>query len=124
MCPHCKTEDVFFQAVEPVLITPTIHNWKQLSADAQIPKNQIYFCVDCEKLVKIDLIHKHITPLESDPIFDSTVEKILALAKSPEKRDQFISKNVVDALKSRRFIGIHLLLTGKELVVKIIEQKP
>lgn len=124
ICPHCKYKDGFFQAIEKVTVLPTVSGWKYLPYTSEVPNHHVFICTECEKRVKLDLVHKYITPLESDPVFDEVVEKIMTLAKSPGKRDEFIPQSVIDALKTRRFIGVHRLLTGKELVSLIVEQKP
>lgn len=124
LCPHCNCNDVIFQATNKVEVLPTVSNWKLLPFTSEVPAHQIFICCECSKRVKIDLVHKYVTKMESDPIFDEVVAKIITLAKMPDKQNEFIPSAVIDALKTRRFIGIHRLLTGKELVSKIIEQKP
>lgn len=124
ICPHCQSTTSFFQALEKVEVLPTIIDWKLLPFNSEVPKHHTFICTECEKRVRIDLVHRHITALDSDPIFDETVSKIMELARAPERSNELIPQNVIDALKTRRFIGIHRLLTGRELVSKIIEQKP
>lgn len=122
-CPHCKAVNPFFESLTKVEISPCIQNWKVLSYKLE-EKSLIFVCVECEKRVKIDTLHRQITAMDSDPIFDESITKIIELAKSPERRDSLIPESVIAHLKSKRFLGIHHLLTGRELVAKIIEQKP
>lgn len=122
-CPHCKAVNPFFESLTKVEISPCIQNWKVLSYKLE-ERSLIFVCCECEKRVKIDTLHRQITIVDSDPIFDEVVTKILTLAKSEERKNEVIPQTVVDALKQRRFVGINHLLTGRELVAKIIEQKP
>lgn len=124
ICPHCQSLSPVFEAVDRICFTPVIENWKVDEMASQIPPFSLFTCLECEGRVKIDFRGQHVMKVVTTPIFDEVTTRIMEIARLPEKRDELIPESVVTALKTRNFRGINRLMTGRDALSAIIEQKP
>lgn len=121
-CPHCGIEPAVFQAIEEIAFRPTIENWVFDRPSPASQESKPFYCVECEGLVRIDQKRRIITLIDSTPIFDEVVLRIIEVAK--QKRDELVPIKVVEILRKKNFKKIHRLMSGSDLLSSIYEQKP
>jgi len=121
-CPHCKAENVVFQALDPLEYIPTIDAWKFSSPASTDIEAREFFCLECEERVKIDFRHRYIKKIDSVPIWDERVEKIIANCKL--HKDDSIPANVFDFLKKQNFKRVCRNTPCDKLIGILLEQKP
>lgn len=123
-CPHCNRLEVF-EATEPMLITPSIENWKADRIESRIPANLVFECLGCAGWVTIDvrnnLVRKKQRP---EPIWDDWAAEVVQLAKDVQRRGDEIPNHVIEGLQVRNYHSINARCTWAQLLVKVMEQKP
>jgi hypothetical protein len=121
LCPHCGAAAAF-QAEQPVQVLPVVENWQVDSNTGKMPSLLRVVCLECDELADVDvrgrLIRKVARP---QPVWNEAVE--LVVENLRETGEDLISEAEVKLLRRAHYRGIHPLLTGRQALLVIFEQK-
>lgn len=119
-CPHCDFAAVF-EAEKSVTIRPVIEGWKMDQLTNQLDLG-VYVCLNCDGKVKVNMRSRILVPVDAPVIFDDAVAAILQKAR--ENKEAPASPRVIETLRDRNYRRVSDLMTGREVVSLILEQRP